>query len=311
MTRVFFATDLHGSETCWRKFLNAARFHQADVLICGGDLTGKAIVPVVESAGGYEFALSGARHRVDAGEVEAAVTQIQRRGLYPVRMSAGEVQELQADPERVGRLFTDQVCRTLERWLALADQKLADTGVRCFVCPGNDDETAIDDVIRTARRVVLAEGSVIDVDGCEMVSSGWSNPTPWNTPREEPEAALADRIEAMARRVKDPAHAIFNLHVPPHGSRLDDAPALDGELRPIHAGRAMRPVGSTAVRDALLRHQPMLSLHGHIHESRGVARLGRTLALNPGSAYEEGMLMSAIVELDRRKGVRSYQLVSG
>ena len=311
MTRVFFATDLHGSETCWRKFLNAARFHRADVLICGGDLTGRAIIPVVESDGGYEFALSGTRQRVGADEVVEAVTQIQRRGYYPVRMSAGEVQELRADPGRVARLFTDQMCRTVERWLALADERLADSGVRCFVCPGNDDEMAIDDVIRAARRVELAEGSVIDVDGFEMISTGWSNPTPWNTHREEPEAALADRVEAMARDLKDPAHAIFNLHVPPYSSGLDEAPALDEELRPIHAGRAMRPVGSTAARDAILRHQPMLSLHGHIHEGRGVARLGRTLALNPGSAYEEGMLMSAIVELDRRKGVRSYQLVSG
>ena len=311
MTRVFFATDLHGSEVCWRKFLNAARFYRADVLICGGDLTGKAIVPVVDADGGFEFALSGTRQRVDADGVEAAMTQIQRRGYYPVRMSPAEVQELHADPGRVATLFTEQMCQTVERWLALAEEKLAGTDVRCFVCPGNDDEPAIDAVVRSARRVEHAEGEVIDVDGYEMISSGWSNPTPWNTHREEPEDALGRRIEAMASRVREPGRAIFNLHVPPYGSKLDEAPALDDQLRPMLGGRAVRPVGSTAVRDAILRHQPMLSLHGHIHESKGASKLGKTLALNPGSSYEDGVLMSAIVELDRRKGVRSYQLVNG
>jgi Icc-related predicted phosphoesterase len=311
LTRVFFATDLHGSEICWRKFLNAAKFYHADVLICGGDMTGKAIVPMVESNGGYEFSLSGSRQRVSAGEAAAAETQIQRRGYYPVRMSAAEVVELQGDPARLNGLFTHQMCLTVERWLELADEKLAGTGVRCYVCPGNDDEPAIDEVVRGARRVEHAEGRVIDVDGFEMISTGWSNPTPWNTHREESEADLGRRIEVMATRVRDPQRAIFNFHVPPYGSTLDEAPALDDQLRPMYGGRAMRPVGSTAVRDAIGRYQPLLSLHGHIHESKGAARLGRTLAINPGSSYEEGLLMAAIVELDARKGVKSYQLVNG
>jgi uncharacterized protein len=312
VTRLFFATDLHGSETCWRKFLNAAAFYRADVLICGGDMTGKAIVPMVEANGGYEFTLGGTRHTVSGGaEADAAETRIQRRGYYPVRMSAAEVRRLQENPARVGSLFTDQMCRTVERWLRLADEKLGGTDVRCFVCPGNDDEVAIDDVIRSSSRVQLAEGRVIELDGHEMISTGWSNPTPWNTHREEPEDALGRRVDAMASQLHEPEHAIFNLHVPPYGSKLDEAPALDDQLRPMHGGRAFRPVGSTAVREAIARYQPLLSLHGHIHESKGASRLGRTLAINPGSSYEESVLMAAIVELDHKKGVRSYQLVNG
>jgi Icc-related predicted phosphoesterase len=311
VTRVFFATDLHGSETCWRKFLNAARFYDAGVLVCGGDMTGKAIVPIVESGAGYEFTLAGARQQVGAADVAGAETQIQRRGYYPVRMSAAEVQELRGDPARVSDLFTEQMCLTVKRWLDLADEKLDGTDVRCFVCPGNDDEPAIDDVVRSARRVQHAEGRVVEVDGFEMVSTGWSNPTPWHTHREEPEAALGARIQEMATLIRDPARAIFNFHVPPYGSHLDEAPALDDQLRPKHGGRALRPVGSTAVRDAIARHQPLLSLHGHIHESKGAIKLGRTLAINPGSSYEEGVLMAAIIELDPRRGVRSYQLVNG
>jgi Icc-related predicted phosphoesterase len=311
LTRLFFATDLHGSETCWRKFLNAARFHRADVLVCGGDMTGKAIVPIVEANGGYDFTLAGSRQHVDAGDVAAVETRIQRGGYYPVRMSAAEVRELGDDPGRLGGLFTRQMRLTVQRWLELAEERLEGTDVRCFVCPGNDDELAIDDVVRAARRVQLAEGRLIDIDGFEMVSTGWSNPTPWHTHREEAEEALGRRIEAMAAGLRDPARAIFNFHVPPYGSQLDEAPALDEELRPKHGGRAMRPVGSTAVRDAIARHQPLLSLHGHIHESRGAIKLGRTLAINPGSSYDEGVLMAAIVELHPARGVKSYQLVNG
>ena len=311
MTRVFYATDLHGSEVCWRKFLNAAKFYRANALICGGDLTGKAIIPIVEDGTGYGFTLAGNQQHVAAEEVDDAMTRVQRRGYYPVRMSSTEVRELEADPARLGRLFTDQMCQTVERWLRMAEDRLAGSDVQCFVCPGNDDELAIDDVIRAASRVHHAEGRVIDIDGFEMISTGWSNPTPWRTHREEPEQDLARRIEAMAGRLRDPQWAIFNFHLPPYGSKLDEAPALDEDLRPTHGGRALRPVGSTAVRDAISRYQPLLSLHGHIHESKGATRLGRTLAINPGSAYEEGVLMAAIIELDPRKGIRSYQLVSG
>lgn len=310
-TRIFFATDLHGSELCWRKFLNAASFYGAEVLICGGDLTGKALVPLVEVKGGYEFSLAGVQRRVGPGQLESAEAQIRGRGYYPVRVTAAQLEELQADPVRLAVLFTEQICRTVERWLQLADEKLEGTGVRCYLCPGNDDEPTVDEVVRRARRVEHAEGRVLDLGGFEMISSGWSNPTPWRTHREEPEADLACRIEAMAARLRDPQRAIFNLHLPPYGSKLDEAPALDEQLRPIHGGRALRPVGSTAVRDAIARYQPLLSLHGHIHESRGVARLGRTLAINPGSAYEEGVLMGAVVDLDGGKGVGSYRLVSG
>lgn len=115
----------------------------------------------------------------------------------------------------------------------------------------------------------------------------------------------------MVVKLRNPQRAIFNFHLPPFGSKLDEAPALDEKLRPMHGSRAMRPVGSTAVRDAINRYQPLLSLHGHIPESKGATKLGRTLAINPGSGYEEGILMAAIIELDARKGVTSHQLVSG
>jgi Icc-related predicted phosphoesterase len=199
----------------------------------------------------------------------------------------------------------------VERWMNMAEEKLAGSGVRLFVCPGNDDEMEVDDVVRKSDMVQLGEGQMVEIDGFSMISTGWSNHTPWNTHREETEEKLGERIEAMAKQITDPSRAIFNLHCPPYKSGLDEAPAIDADLRLLHGGRALRPVGSTAVREAIEKHQPLLSLHGHIHESKGAIKIGKTLSINPGSSYEEGMLMGAIIQLDPKKGIKSYQLVNG
>jgi uncharacterized protein len=311
MPKIFFATDLHGSETCWRKFLNAAKFYDCDTLICGGDMTGKAIVPLVEEDGHFSYTLAADRQVVSAAQVGDVESQIRRKGYYPLRVTPARLAELDEDSVARANTFRQVMLEGVQRWMNLAEEKLAGSGVRIFVCPGNDDEFEVDDVIRHNKKVELGEGQVLDVGGFTMISSGWSNPTPWNTHREESEEKLAARIEAMASQVKDLRSAIFNLHCPPYQSGLDEAPAIDADMRLLHGGRALRPVGSKAVRDAIDRYQPLLSLHGHIHESKGAVSLGKTLSINPGSAYEEGMLMAAIINLDAKKGIKSYQLVNG
>lgn len=311
MPRIFFATDLHGSETCWRKFLNAAKFYDCPILICGGDMTGKAIIPIVEENGHFTYTLGGEPQKVAAAQVSEVEAQIRRKGYYPLQVTPTRLAELDESAELRADMFRKVMLEGVKRWLDLAEEKLAGSGVRVFVCPGNDDEFEVDDVIRSSKFVELGEGRLIEIDGYTMISTGWANPTPWNTHREESEDRLAERIEAMASQVKDPSHAIFNLHTPPYRSGLDEAPAIDADLRLLHGGRALRPVGSKAVRDAIDRYQPLLSLHGHVHEGKGAVTLGKTLSINPGSAYEEGMLMAAIVNLDANKGVKSYQLVNG
>jgi Icc-related predicted phosphoesterase len=311
MPRIFFATDLHGSEMCWRKFLNAAKFYDADVLICGGDMTGKAIVPIVEENGHFTVTLGGQTQTVTSDQVSDVEGQIRRKGYYPLRMSVERLHELDQHPERRAETFQVVMLEGVQRWMEMAKDKLGGSGVRIFVCPGNDDEMEVDDVVRKSEMVQLGEGQMLEIDGFTMISTGWSNHTPWNTHREETEEQLGERIEAMAKQVPDSSRAIFNLHCPPFKSGLDEAPAIDADLKLLHGGRALRPVGSTAVRQAIEKHQPLLSLHGHIHESKGAVKLGKTLSINPGSSYEEGMLMGAIIQLDPKKGIKSYQLVNG
>ncbi len=311
MPKVFFATDLHGSEVCWKKFLNSARFYGAEVLICGGDMTGKAIVPIVSENGHFSVTLGGESQQVPAEQVAEVEATIRRKGYYPLQMTVERLHELDQDAAKRAACFQEVMLGGVERWMNMAAEKLRGSGVRVFVCPGNDDEMEVDEVVRRSDFVELGEGKMVDIDGFAMISTGWSNPTPWKTHREDSEEQLSERIERMAAQVPDPSRAIFNLHCPPFKSGLDEAPAIDADLRLLHGGRALRPVGSTAVRAAIEKHQPLLSLHGHIHESKGAIKIGKTLSINPGSAYEEGMLMGAIIQLDPKKGIKSYQLVNG
>lgn len=318
MPRLFFATDIHGSDVCWRKFLNAGKFYEADVLVLGGDMTGKALVPIMALPGGRFKATLLQQEFLLADEDEALEMErrVKSRGYYPFRMTPEELAEFEADPARVDAFFQQQMLDVLEQWMALADERLDRSGLRCYVCPGNDDAPEVDDVVRQAKHVELAEGRVIDLgDGFQMISTGWSNITPWKTFREASEDALAARIEEMvtlaAATGRSMRRTIFNFHCPPYGSNLDDAPEIDDQLNVKEAGRSLVPVGSTAVRDAILKHQPLLSLHGHIHEGKGTARLGKTLAINAGSLYEQGVLQGAIVNLGGRRGLRSYMLTTG
>ncbi len=311
--RIFFATDVHGSEVCWRKFLNAAKFHKADVLIMGGDMTGKAMVPIVETDGGWEVTLQEQKQTLATEEdVKAIEKRISDRGYYPVRLSRDELAAWAADQSLVDIRFKAEMLGAVERWMALADERLADSGIRCIVSPANDDMFEIDPIIAAATHVELGEANTISLDGFTLVSTGWANPTPWNTYRELPEPELRERIDGLMTSVPDPHRAIFNFHAPPYGSNLDNAPKLDADMRYVAGGQALIPVGSKAVRESILAYGPPLSLHGHIHEGKGAVKLGSTLAVNPGSTYEDGVLQAAIVDLDTKKGsVKRYLLING
>ena len=304
MTRLFYCTDLHGSEICFRKFLSAGKVYEADVLLMGGDCTGKMVIPVIDQGNGTFFcSWSGGEIEVTSAEDLAELeTQIKNNGLYPVRMSAEERAALAADPERLTELFGRVMVETLTEWLALAEQRLGDSGLKVIVTPGNDDELAVDEVIEASSFVEAAEGRIVRVGGRhEMLSLGWANETPWDTPRECPEDELAAKIAALADQIDDMDNAIFNIHVPPYGTGLDDAPELEDPTKVKRGGGIMKAVGSTAVRDAILEYQPLLSLHGHVHESRGFQKLGRTLAINPGSTYNDWSLQGVIVDLEDKQ----------
>jgi Icc-related predicted phosphoesterase len=299
---------------CWRKFLNAGQFYHADVLILGGDVTGKAVVPVVAAAGGYRVRQFAGDRVLSAAETAAAETRIMDMGFYPYRTTDDELDEIWDDPAAVHRVFLTVMRETLERWLGIAEERLAGTGIRLYAMTGNDDPPELQEMLRDSMVLTETEDRLIDVgEGISMVSFGYSNRTPWHTPRELDDDELERRLEKLAAQVRRPERAIFNFHVPPARTAIDKAPALDGSLKPVVKGGTvqMQSVGSEGVRRVLERYEPMLGLHGHIHESRGAIRLGRTLAINPGSEYGDGVLCGALLEVDGKRGVRHYQLPTG
>jgi Icc-related predicted phosphoesterase len=312
-TTIFFATDLHGSEVCFRKFVAAARFYGAQLLVLGGDVTGKLVVPIVRRPDGRWW--SEERLLEGGGAVEQLERRAAATGQYTARMTAEEYEHYRRHPRAVERLFEQLMRERLTRWLRYADERLAGSEVRVLTAPGNDDPWMVDEVIREhgGERVLLAEGEIVEVaPGHELLSTGWTNVTPWNTPREYPEEEIRARLEALADGLEHPDSAIFNVHVPPYNSRLDTAPLLSQDLkaRTSMGTQLTAPVGSTAVRAVLEQRQPLLSLHGHIHESGGQVRIGRTLVINAGSEYGEGVLRGVLVTVGGGRILR-HQATTG
>jgi Icc-related predicted phosphoesterase len=313
--RIYFCSDIHASRKCWKKFLNSWKFYEADHIIVGGDITGKFVVPVIDRGGVYTATFMGIERKIDnPGELEALRTRIADAGQYPFVTTPDEYAAYEGDQEGIDRLFRRLVMERVEEWMAEADQKLRGTGVRCFVSGANDDFFEVDEAIARSEVIEDPNGKVIELEGgFELLGMGYGNLTPWACPRDIPEEELAERIDKVAVGVRNPDRAIFSLHVPPLGSGLDVAPKLDDYLRPRvgAAGLEMIPVGSTATRDAIKKYRPMVGLHGHIHESKGVMKLDGVTITNPGSEYGEGVLDGVLVDIDPKKGLRGVELVTG
>lgn len=312
--RLFYASDIHGSERVFRKFLKAAPHYGAGAVIFGGDITGKALVPIVEvGPGRHRAELLGIGHEVGDGSGLADLeARIRTNGFYPYRTTADEVATMARDPAYLRSVFSRVMAATAERWVTLADEQLRAAGVPALMMPGNDDEPEVKRLLAQGEWIVDAEGRLVELEGYQVVSYGYATTTPWHSPREVTETAMAEALDALVLAVDPARPVIFNFHDPPNGSGLDLAHRLTADLR-VESGAGsplLAPVGSRSVREVIERVQPVLSLHGHIHESRAATRIGRTLAVNPGSVYGEGTLQGAIVTLEDGRVV-GHQFVSG
>lgn len=308
--KIFFVTDIHGSSVCFRKFLNALRIYKVDAGILMGDLTGKMLIPLVARAGGgWTTTFMGRTMNVGAGEeLDQLKKTIENMGYYWVHQTPEEFQAHRDDPGKLDELFRRLMLERLQAWMALAGERLAGSPLKLFMSAGNDDHMEVDAVLNSCPAVTNGNDRIVPVNGCEMATFAWANPTPWNTPREKPDEQLEPMLEELISGVADKSNAIFNFHVPPHGYALDLAPELTADL--VQAADRKVHVGSRAVARMIEKYQPLLGLHGHIHESRGVQRIGRTVVLNPGSEYSEGILKGVVVVLSKGR-VQDYIFTSG
>jgi Icc-related predicted phosphoesterase len=320
LTRLFYATDLHGSERTYRKFINAGKFYEANVLVMGGDITGKLLIPIIkEGNGNYRATLQGrTEHLTTEAELNNLLERLGTLGFYHKVMEEDEFRQVQSDPGAIDALFRELARQKLASWVDLAETRLAGTGIKCFVTGGNDDDPGVLEALHRegAQAFFACEGELAYVDEEHtMISIGFSTPTPWKTPREISDERLGKEIDKMVTKVPDLRTCIFNFHDPPVDSTLDTCPMLDWNTDPptpiVKAGQiVMHAAGSHSVRRAIEQYQPMLGLHGHIHESQSVARIGRTTCVNPGSEYGEGVLRGCLINFAAGE-VESYQMTSG
>jgi len=311
--RIYFATDVHGSDRCFRKFLAAASAYEADALILGGDVAGKAMVPIVaEGNARYSYSFQGASETVAADDLDGVKQRMTFNGFYPRVTEPGEVRQMGEDPEYVAQLFEEAIAEQLTGWCELAAERLPDD-VRCIITPGNDDPRAIDGILARASKVECPELMTVELGPVWLSSSGNTNRTPWDTDREFDEPELERQLREMVEPFADGRPLVFNFHCPPYDTGLDIAPKLDPDFRPVleHGNAVDIPVGSTAVRDAIERYQPVAGLHGHIHESANARQLGRSWCFNPGSDYGSGALKGLILDLEENGEVRSHLFTHG
>lgn len=307
--KILFSTDLHGSEVTFRKFLNAGKMYGSDYLIIGGDLTGKALSPIID-LGGDRFSIRG--KEVGKEGLEEAKKAIRNQGFSWVICNKEEWIRIRESQDAADEVFQLKKTEVLQSWINLADQRYKDSKTKIFVNLGNDDPEYLTELFTPSHAMIRTEGDVVKVGDHEMISFGYVNPSPWNTPRELPEEELYKKLKIIAEQLSSPATAIFNFHAPPYGTGLDVAPELTVDLRPVTDGAEikMKHVGSTSVTKIIEEFSPLLGLHGHIHEAKGFYKLGKTVVLNPGSEFGNGILHAAIIILEHDK-VIGHQFIIG
>jgi hypothetical protein len=313
-TVIFFASDLHGSNVCFKKFVNGAKFYGANVLIMGGDMTGKAVIPITEQDDGSYIGFQAGESVVldNHDAVDDFKKTVGNMGYYPKEMTESEYQALRGDEAGRDKIFKDLVVERVAEWCDYAGEKLAGTDIPFITAPGNDDFFEIDQVLHASPHVRYHEMEVTELKGYEVLHCGGSTKTPWDTEREYSEEEYAAKFAELVPQVKDMSRCIFNVHVPPHGTVLDQCPKLDENLQVVFemGNPVQMHAGSSALTETIKEQQPMLGIHGHIHEGRGSIKIGNTVCVNPGSVYPEGLLQGVLVTLNDGE-VESAQLTQG
>jgi uncharacterized protein len=312
--RIFYSVDVHGADTVWRKWISAISMYECDCLMLCGDLAGKALVPLIDFGKGYYK--SGYYGREVKLKTEEEMLDWEQKlangGIYSCRINKKELDDLQKHPEKVDEIMKREVVKRMNSWLDLLCEKIDTSKVLSIVMPGNDDPIELDEAIKghADRNIIYPTDKVVDLGGHELISLEYVTPTPWDTPRETSEDGIREMLETKVSWIKDVPNSIWNIHCPPKDTDIDLAPQLSKELK-VQSGAEgvkMIHVGSQGVRDVIEKYQPLMGLHGHIHESSGFTFINKTLCVNPGSEYGEGLLRGFIIELTPTEIVKYWKV---
>lgn len=313
MTKIFFATDLHGSEPCFKKFLRAGTFYGADILFLGGDYGAKELVLFSNSEKGVDtFSGSGQhQHFASTDDFDRYVLWCKASGRLMKRVDASVLQHIA--PASYHDLFDRTLNDTFATWAEMARDAFRRDGIPIYVIPGNDDSPRTDHYF-TSEPFVFMHRRTAELRASLITLLGWggSNPTPWHTPREYPEHQIRSELEQALKLRSHAGPMVLLAHPPPFGCGLDLVPEITKTLsyRLSFGSSAMVPIGSSAVREFVEEHQPLIGLFGHVHEGRGYHMIGQTLCINPGSAFHTGRLLGCILSITDGR-VDDFQLTDG
>ncbi len=306
--RFFFTADIHGSEIVSNKLTNAAQFYNVKNIVVGGDLAGKNLVPILKEGNKYRLNLFGEQKIVKENELPDIEKEIRNAGEYYKIMDKDEYEKAKGDEARIEDLFKEEAMSNLEAFLAKAEEKLKRLGGKLYIMPGNDDYDEFNELLEkhAGNVIVPIDQKIVDIEGFNLLGYGYSNPTPWNTPREKSEKEIYNDLKKLVEK-EDHEKSIFAIHVPPYNTKIDKAPKLDKELRQVISAGNIEyvSIGSTSVRRIIEEYAPIVGVHGHVHEAMGIdyirAKNGKDVpVINPGSVYSSGMLNGVIIEINEK-----------
>jgi hypothetical protein len=312
--KLLFAADLHGSEIVFKKIFSCAKTNNVDAIIISGDLTGSIVVPIIADGDKYFCKSFGSNINIDGSELNEFKENISNTGAYPIIISQREYEELLKSIQIDKNKLTNLVEIRLSKWVAYAEEISNELNIRVLMMSGNSDPYDIDKIIGKSKIIRNPDYATIELFKLySIVGESNANKSPFNCLRDIDDEELYKKIKKKVDRIdqKDMGTAIFVFHAPPFNSTLDNAIEVDKNLKPVlMGGHAMtKPAGSRGVRKIIENYQPMLSLHGHMHESSAVAKIGRTLCVNPGSEYSCGIMRALLIYLEK-DSVKDYHSIS-
>ncbi len=305
MYTIFFTASIQGSEQCWRKLLNAAHLFDIDTLIVSGNLLGSNLQPIVEDKGNtfhLEFdntviRLKGRQQVIQYEE------NLRLMGRYPCRLSPEEARKLGHSPALRQKRLETEAKRSLQRWLEMADRRLAGKRRNLILVPGRNDPPFVEAIIRASSTAVWSPEDITPLTPHHnMISDS-------QTPVCSSAEGLLHYLQNLVHGLEDIHNAVFNFHMPPTDSGLPSACRI---TRSSAADRENHPdlSSGSVVRRLIETYQPLLSLHGSPCRANTFTNIGRTLCCTPGNACSEGLLSGFMITLDKSQ-IIDFQPIQG
>ena len=311
--RILFISDIHSSLSIWEKALDYCANHNVELLILSGDHDGKLFIPIVSTSEGCYAKLHEQSYSFnDINEVKQFRYDKSLYGIYSKEMEITEVEKLRNDSAYLENVFHDVILEHMTMLMNLLTSKILPPNLKIIVSLGNDDPYYLDDLINKYQtdQILIGINNCFYIDEYCVVNFEYTQPTPWETPRELSENIIEKKIDTLLMLNRS-EYYLFNFHCPPYNTLIDCAPKIDKNFKPVIRGGELvnSHVGSKAIRRIIEKYQPICSLHGHVHESPGKFNINKTICFNPGSEYERGILRGYIIEIDKHTVVDSWIIV--